>query len=140
MSDMLFDGVELTDELLIELAKEAMVRAYAPYSSCMVGAAIVTEDDKVFFGCNIENGAYGSTVCAERVAIYNAVTQGYKKFKAIAIVGVKNGDMGEPFYPCGECRQVMREFCDDDFRIIVESGFDIESYTLGELLPKSFKL
>ncbi len=140
MSDMLFDGIEITDELLLELAKEAMVRAYAPYSNCMVGAAILTKEDKVFLGCNVENAAYGSSMCAERVAIYKAVSEGYKDFKAIAVVGVKNGDVGEPFYPCGACRQVMSEFCDGDFKIVVEEGFDVKSYTLDELMPYTFTL
>ena len=140
MDDMLFDGVEITDDLLMELAKELLPRSYAPYSNINVGAALLTKGGKVYFGCNVENAAYGDSICAERVAIYTAIAQGDKEFDAIAITGIKNGDMGEPFYPCGSCLQVMKEFCGDDFKIIVEEGFDIKTYTLKDLLPVGFTL
>ncbi len=140
MDDMLFDGVEITDDLLMELAKELLPRSYAPYSNVNVGAALLTKGGKVYFGCNVENAAYGDSICAERVAIYTAIAQGDKEFDAIAITGIKNGDMGEPFYPCGSCLQVMKEFCGDDFKIIVEEGFDIKTYTLKDLLPVGFTL
>lgn len=140
MDDMLFDGVEITDDLLMELAKELLPRSYAPYSNVNVGAALLTKGGKVYFGCNVENAAYGNSICAERVAIYTAIAQGDKEFDAIAITGIKNGDVGEPFYPCGSCLQVMKEFCGDDFKIIVEEGFDIKTYTLKDLLPVGFTL
>ncbi len=140
MDDMLFDGVEITDDLLMELAKELLPRSYAPYSNVNVGAALLTKGGKVYFGCNVENAAYGDSICAERVAIYTAIAQGDKEFDAIAITGIKNGDVGEPFYPCGSCLQVMKEFCGDDFKIIVEEGFDIKTYTLKDLLPVGFTL
>ena len=140
MDDMLFDGVEITDDILMELAKELLPRSYAPYSNINVGAALLTKGGKVYFGCNVENSSYSATICAERVAFYTAIAQGEKEFDAIAITGIKNGDVGEPFFPCGTCLQVMREFCDDDFKIIVEKGFENESYTLKELLPNGFGL
>ena len=124
---------------LIQLARGAMQRAYAPYSSFRVGAALLTKTGKVYLGCNIENAAYGPTNCAERTAFFKAVSEGEREFAAIAIVGGKNGELTDYAPPCGVCRQVMREFCQDDFRIIL--GRDDEVYivkTLAELLPLSF--
>lgn len=132
------------DTELIQAAMEARERAYAPYSGYLVGAALLADDGEIFQGCNIENASYGATNCAERTAFFKAVSQGKKKFHAIAIVGgsqeVKQGDIfPDMAYPCGICRQVMREFCGPDFRILVgRSAEDYEEYTLEELLPKSF--
>ncbi len=140
MDNMLFDGVEITDDILMELAKELLPRSYAPYSHVNVGAALLTKGKKVYFGCNVENASYGATMCAERAAIYTAIAQGDREFEAIAITGIKNGDLGEPFYPCGMCLQVMKEFCGDDFKIIVEEGMNNVTYTLKDLLPKGFSL
>ena len=95
---------------LMRLAKEAMTRAYAPYSKCYVGAALLTKSGEVFTGCNIENAAFTPTICAERAAFGTAVTAGHREFAAIAVAGGKDGVLGEPFYTCGVCRQVMREF------------------------------
>ena len=128
----------MTPEELVTLAKEAMTRAYAPYSGFFVGAALLCADGTVYQGCNIENAAYGPTNCAERTAFFKAVYDGHRDFKAIAICGGKVGNITGAFPPCGVCRQVMREFCDDDFLIYLvdESGY--ETRTLSQLLPDSF--
>ena len=126
-------------EKLIELAKEAMKRAYAPYSAFQVGAALLCGDGTVYQGCNIENAAYGPSNCAERTAIFKAVYDGKRDFTAIAICGGKDGIITGACPPCGVCRQVLREFCQDDFIIyIVGAEGSYESCTLGELLPHSF--
>ena len=129
----------MTPEKLISLAKEAMNRAYVPYSGYRVGAALLCADGSVYQGCNIENAAYGPTNCAERTAFFKAVYDGHRAFTAIAVCGGKDGNITGPFPPCGVCRQVMREFCEDDFLIyIVGSGDSYEVMTLAELLPHSF--
>ena len=129
----------MNDVELISLAKEAAKNAYVPYSGYTVGAALLTEEGKVYLGCNIENAAYGPTNCAERTAFFKAVSEGERKFSAIAIVGGKALDFCDYFTPCGVCRQVMAEFCDSDFRIIVgENGDGYLSLTLEELLPYTF--
>lgn len=127
-----------TREELIAAAVEAMKRAYAPYSGFTVGAALLTADGTVYRGCNIENAAYSPSVCAERVAFFEAVRDGHRAFSAIAIVGGKNGVLSSFTYPCGVCRQVMREFCSGDFRLYFTDGEEIEERTLDELLPCSF--
>ncbi len=126
-------------EELCELAKEAMSRAYAPYSSCKVGAALLAESGKVYLGCNIENASFSPTICAERSAFASAVSQGERTFSALAVTGGRDGEIKGAFFPCGVCRQVIREFCDDDFPIYVlaENGRIIET-TLAGLLPNSF--
>lgn len=127
-------------EKLIQAALEAKKNSYSPYSGYSVGAAILTEDGRIFTGCNIENASYGATNCAERTALFSAVAAGYRKFTAIAIVGSK-GEQADMPYPCGICRQMLSEFCDRDFKIIVaKSTDDFEEHTLGELLPYSFTL
>ncbi len=130
----------MTDKELIRLAYEAQKKAYVPYSHFSVGAALETEDGKVFSGCNIENAAYSPTNCAERTAFFKAVSEGYRSFKQIAIVGGLMGDKGSYCPPCGVCRQVMAEFCDPDrFRIILaRSPEQSKSYLLRELLPEQF--
>ena len=126
-------------EKLIELAKEAMKRAYAPYSAFQVGAALLCGDGTVYQGCNIENAAYGPSNCAERTAVFKAVYDGKRDFTAMAICGGKDGIITDACPPCGVCRQVLREFCQDDFIIyIVGAEGSYESCTLGELLPHSF--
>ena len=126
-------------EKLIALAKEAMTYAYAPYSGYHVGAALLCADGRVFTGCNIENAAYGPTNCAERTAIFKAVSEGCRDFSAIAVCGGKAGQITGAFPPCGVCRQVMGEFCTGDFRIYVAGkDGDYESYTLAQLLPHGF--
>lgn len=123
---------------LIDKAIEAREKAYVPYSHFKVGAALKTKDGKIYTGCNIENASFSMTNCAERTAFFKAVSEGETEFKAIAIVG--GNDKIDFCPPCGACRQVMREFCDKDFKIILFDGEDESVYTLGELLPLNFKL
>lgn len=111
-----------------------MKNAYAPYSKFHVGSAILSSSGKIYTGCNIENASYGLTVCAERVALFKALSEGERHFKAIAIVAGKN-----PAYPCGACRQVLYEFAPDTVIIVLEEG-KVKSYTLNELLPRGFLL
>ena len=129
----------MTKEELVALAKEAMTHAYVPYSGYKVGAALLTKDGRVYQGCNIENASYTPTVCAERTAFFKAVYDGARDFAAIAVVGGKNGEITGFFPPCGVCRQVMREFCGDDF-IIYFGGAEneIKTLTLKDILPYSF--
>ncbi|WP_123052816.1 cytidine deaminase [Clostridium sp. JN-1] len=120
---------------LVSKAFEGRKNAYAPYSNFKVGAAVLAEDGKVYTGCNIENASYGATNCAERTAIFKAVSEGNKTIKAIAIVGVEN----DYTYPCGVCRQVISEFASKDTKIIL--GKNEDEYlvkTLDELLPGAF--
>ncbi len=125
-------------ERLAEIAKQARQRAYVPYSSFMVGAALLCADGSVYEGCNIENASFTPTCCAERVAIFGAVSEGKRDFEAIAVVGGKQGEKCAPCYPCGVCRQVLSEFCDESFKVIIASDEGITELTLGELLPHSF--
>lgn len=130
----------MTPEKLMDLAKEAKERAYAPYSRYKVGAALLCADGTVYQGCNIENAAYGPTNCAERTALFKAVYDGQRDFTAIAVCGGLEGKISGPFPPCGVCRQVLREFCKDDFAIYLETAEgNIETYTLSQLLPHSFR-
>ncbi len=118
---------------LIKRAIEASERAYAPYSGYKVGAAILTESNKIYEGANIENASYSPTVCAERVAIFKAVFDNEREFKALAVYGQNMA------YPCGVCRQVLSEFCTPQLKIyIVKDENNFEETTLGGLLPKSF--
>ena len=129
----------MTDKELISLAKKAAVKAYVPYSGYTVGAALLCKDEKVYLGCNIENAAYSPTNCAERTAFFKAVSEGEREFTGIAVVGGKDGDFKEYFAPCGVCRQVMMEFCDKDFYILMgKNGDEYKKVTLEELLPFAF--
>ena len=128
----------MTAENLCQLAKEAMLRAYAPYSGCKVGAALLCADGTVYQGCNIENAAFGPTNCAERTAFFKAVYDGHRDFIAIAVCGGKDGVITGLFPPCGVCRQVMREFCKDDFLVYLVKPEGFEIRTLAQLLPDSF--
>ena len=132
----------MTPEMLVQQAISAMGKAYAPYSGYKVGAALLCKDGTVFQGCNIENASYTPTICAERTAFSTAVAQGYREFTAIAICGGKDGVIEGLFPPCGVCRQVMREFCDEDFTVYMISSpsGEYETRTLAQLLPDSFSL
>lgn len=124
---------------LFILAKEAMQNSYAPYSNYNVGAVLLTKSGKTYKGCNIENASYSVTNCAERTALFSAISNGEKDFEAICIVGGKNGAITDYAMPCGICRQALAEFCDADFKVYVgKSEDDIKEFTLGELLPYSF--
>lgn len=120
-------------KLLIKKALEAKEKAYAPYSEFHVGAALLTENGKVYTGCNIESASYTPTICAERTAIAKAVSEGERKIVAIAVTGDS-----EWTYPCGVCRQVIREFGKESIVIVVKSEDEYKEYTLNELLPHSF--
>ena len=128
----------MTPEKLISLAVEAMGNAYAPYSGFQVGAALLCSDGTVYTGCNIENAAYSPTNCAERTAVFKAVSEGHRDFTAIAICGGKNGEITNLCTPCGVCRQVLREFCKDDFPVYLAHGGGYKTLTLSDLLPYSF--
>ena len=129
----------MTEKELYDLAKNAMEHSYSPYSNCKVGAALLCENGKVYTGTNIENAAFGPTVCAERVAVFKAVSEGEKEFSKIAVVGGKGGIINGIFAPCGVCRQVLREFCEDDFEILLgETEEKFKTVTLKDLLPLSF--
>ena len=123
---------------LVCLAKEAMQKSYSPYSNFSVGAALLSKSGKIYSGCNIENASFSPTCCAERTAFFKAVSEGETMFSKIAVVGGKNKEISEFCAPCGVCRQVMREFCDDDFIIVLSNGEEIREYKLSELLPVSF--
>lgn len=128
-----------TYKKLVEEAIKMLNFSYVPYSHFHVGAALLTTEDEIYTGCNIENSAFGPTNCAERTAFFKAISEGKKTFKAIAIVGGSNGIIKDFCPPCGVCRQVMREFCKDDFEIIL--GKSPDNYivkTLKEILPLSF--
>ncbi len=125
---------------LINKAYEAMQQSYSPYSRFCVGAALLTKDGKIYTGCNIENSAFSPTCCAERTAFFKAASEGEREFKAIAIVGGKNGEITDYCYPCGVCRQVMAEFCNADFEIITTDSNQIKVYTLKDLLPEAFRI
>lgn len=122
---------------LVSLALKARENAYAPYSNFKVGAALLTKDGEVYFGCNIENAAYGLCNCAERTAIFKAVSEGKTEFAAIAIIGSSESDYCSP---CGSCRQVMNEFCDaGTFRVIMaKNEEDYIETVLENLLPMGF--
>ena len=127
-------------EVLMEYAREAMDRAYAPYSRCRVGAALLCADGSVYQGCNVENAAFSPTICAERTAFVKAVSEGQRDFAAIAVCGGKDGKITGRFPPCGVCRQVMGEFCGPDFVICMAKKDGFETVTLQELLPYGFSL
>ena len=128
----------MTPEKLVELARKAMTRSYSPYSGYKVGAALLCKDGTVYQGCNIENASYTPTVCAERTAFFKAISDGKREFEAIAVCGGKDGVITGAFPPCGVCRQVMREFCEDDFKVLLVNDRGFEEVTLSQLLPHSF--
>ena len=128
----------MTDRALIEQAIAAREKAYAPYSGFRVGAALLGKSGKVYTGCNVENASYSPTNCAERTAFFKAVSEGEREFVSIAIVGGMSETINDLCAPCGVCRQVMAEFCDKDFRVIMGNFEKIQTRTLEELLPLSF--
>ena len=131
---------------LIKTAIEMTKMSYVPYSHFHVGAALLDKSGKVWTGCNIENAAYGPSNCAERTAVFKAVSEGVRNFEAIAVVGGPEDESGNPQIqdfcpPCGVCRQVLSEFCTRDFKIILANGKGEQKvFTLAELLPESFSL
>ncbi len=125
----------MNDKKLIHKAKIASKKAYAPYSKYKVGAAIKCKNGKIFVGCNVENTSYGLTNCAERSAIFNAISEGEMEFEKL-VVYVESGPVPTP---CGACRQVIAEFC-NDIKIIMISGKKVEKSSIDKLLPMKFKL
>lgn len=131
----------MTEKELVSLAKKAAEKAYAPYSHFTVGAALLASSGKVYLGCNVENSSYGATNCAERTAFFKAVSEGERDFEMIALVGGKEGNFDSFCTPCGTCRQVMAEFCGEDFKIILgRNDGKVKVYTLKEILPLAFSL
>ena len=128
----------MTDKELMLLAEQARKNAYTPYSGFKVGAALLAKNGKVYLGCNIENAAYTPTNCAERTAFFKAVSEGEREFEKIAIVGGSGEAPAEFCAPCGVCRQVMAEFCDDSFKIILGNSNNLKVFALSEVLPYSF--
>lgn len=126
-------------ESLVRRALDAREKAYVPYSHFAVGAALLCGDGAVYEGCNIECASYPGTNCAERTAFFKAVSEGRRDFTAIAVVGGPEGREPDSICPpCGICRQVMREFCGEDFVIVLWDGRETQTYTLAQLLPVSF--
>lgn len=125
----------MTDKDLYLKAKDAMINSYSPFSDFQVGAALITEDGKVFTGANIENSSYGATICAERVAYVKAISEGNRKIKSIAVVSNEGYS-----FPCGICRQFMYEFGKDVRIILGKNEENLEVYTLDELMPNGFKM
>ncbi len=124
---------------LIRSALKARERAYAPYSAFSVGAAILTASGEIFSGCNVENASYGACICAERTAAVKAVSSGQKDFRAIAVAGGPAGKPAKYTYPCGICRQFLREFSGDELLIlIVKDEASVRCTSLAALLPESF--
>ncbi|AZR73149.1 cytidine deaminase [Anoxybacter fermentans] len=121
-------------EMLLERAKSARKKAYTPYSNFQVGAALLTKNGKIYEGCNIENASYGLSNCAERTAIFKAVSEGEKEFEAIAVVA----DTLKPVPPCGACRQVISEFNPKMKVILGNLKGDVSEYTIDQLLPGAF--
>jgi cytidine deaminase len=125
---------EEAEQSLIRAAQAARERAVTPFSNFRVGAAVETEDGKIYTGCNIESASYGLTVCAERVAIWKALSEGERRFKRIAVVA----DTDQLTPPCGTCRQIIWEFCRDATVIFANLRGETESFLMSELLPRAF--
>ncbi len=120
-----------------ELFQEAVLaseNSYSAYSEFHVGAALLADDGQIFTGCNIENASFSLTICAERTAVFKAVSEGVTKFRAIAVAGSSGRDFSNPCIPCGACLQVLSEFCDDDFIVVLADG----EHRFSEFLPKRF--
>ena len=128
----------MTYEELMQKAIDAAKNAYCPYSKFPVGACVMTDDGAIYTGCNFENSSFGMTICAERNAIGSAIAEGKRKIKAVAIFS----PVQDNYAPCGACRQVIHEFCDNDndVDIILQSGNELKIFTLAQLLPESFNL
>ncbi len=129
----------MTDsKTLMNLAQKARNMAYVPYSHFRVGAALLAKSGKVYLGCNVENASYPVANCAERTALFKAVSEGEREFEAIAIIGGREGETAEFTAPCGVCRQALAEFADKDFRLILGNEEKFASYSLDDVLPFAF--
>ena len=123
---------------LLKLANEARKNSYAPYSGFRVGAALLGDSGKVYLGCNVENASYGATCCAERTALFTAISDGERGFQALALIGGKQDEGDDGIFPCGICRQALTEFCPSDMPVVVKYGNAYKVFALGDLLPKAF--
>lgn len=131
----------MTKEALCAAAVAARKNAYAPYSGCLVGAALLAADGTVYIGCNVENASYGATLCAERTAFAKAISEGQRKFAMLAIAGGRGEEIDGGFPPCGICRQTIAEFCAPDLPVLVVTGEETYTeYCLDQLLPAAFDL
>lgn len=139
-SPFVSDSTASKTEELLALAQKAAKNAYAPYSEFPVGAALLTREGNTFDGCNIENASYGLTMCAERTAIFKAVSEGCTKIEALAVWGASPKCKAGEISPCGACRQVMAEFMAPDSLLIYHTTQGIQTLTMAELLPFGFKL
>ena len=128
----------MLDRELMLLAVEARKNSYSPYSNFRVGAALLSKSGKVDTGCTVENASYTPTNCAERTAVFKAISEGERDFVAIAVVGGLGDELADFCAPCGVCRQVLSEFCDGDLRVIMGNPDNIKVATLDEILPYSF--
>ncbi len=128
----------MTDKELIDLAKNAAHNSYSPYSKFKVGAALLCSDGTVYTGCNVENISFGATNCAERTAVFKAVSEGKREFSKIAVTGSGDGSFSEFTYPCGVCRQVLSEFCKGNFSVVLSNGKEIKSIPFSEFMPFPF--
>ena len=123
----------MDDTELLDVARDAVERSYAPYSEYRVGAALETGDGTVYTGCNVENANYSNSVHAEELALSKAVAEGHRSFDRVAV----SSNRRDGVTPCGMCRQSLAEFCDDAFRVVCEGDDEPTDYTLGELLPNT---
>lgn len=123
---------------LMQQALIASKNSHSPYSNFKVGCALLTKTGKIFLGCNIENASFSATCCAERVAFFKAISEGETNFQALALVGGKNGVFSEPCIPCGVCRQVMSEFCNPNFELVIGTPENFKIYKLKDLFPLAF--
>ncbi len=128
------NSADIPDRELVNLAIEAMANSYSPYSKFRVGAALVTGSGRAYSGTNVENASYGLTVCAERVALFKAVSEGEREITRLAVVSSSE----EPVFPCGACRQVLNEFSTKLTVVITSGGGALERHTLDKLLPHAF--
>lgn len=124
----------MTNGELFSMAVKAAEYSYSPYSHFRVGAALLAADGRIFTGCNIENASYPLTNCAERTALFKAVSEGVREFRAIAVAGSASDDFSKPCAPCGACLQALSEFCGDDLVVILSNGF----FRLSDFLPLRF--
>jgi len=130
----------MTNNELINLAKDVLINSYSPYSNFKVAAALLSKNGNVYKGVNVENSSFSATNCAERTAVFSAIANGEKEFVKIAVVGGKNGEIKEFCFSCGVCLQVLSEFCKKDFEIVLFNGEEVKTYTLSQLLPESFEM
>lgn len=135
---------KLTSDIYTDMIRHALAarnHAYAPYSDFLVGACVMTSDGNYYTGCNIENASYGATNCAERTAIFKAVSEGHTVIKAVAIIGGMRNEITDYTYPCGICRQVIAEFASKDCEIIAAKNTeDYKVFKLEEIIPHTFTL